>query len=368
VVADVTERHEAEERLRGSEGRFRATFFQAAVGIAQTSVDGRWLLMNDRLCEILGYSIEELREKTFIDVTHPDDREASLTARCQLLAGEIPSWSSEKRYVRKDGGTVWVRKFLSLVRDQHNQPRYFVSLVEDITNEIRAERALRRSRQELRALTGRLINAAEEERKRISRELHDDLSQKLALLAFDTGSLILTPPASVEEMKEPLRNLQVRVVQLSQDVRQISHQLHPSILEDLGLSAALTELCEEFSARDGIEVTFEQEAVPAALPLEIASCLYRIAQEALYNALKHAQASQVRLRVSGSSEGIHLYIHDTGVGFDLEASTSRLGLGIVSMKERVRLVHGEFSIHSQPGQGTEVRVFVPFSKKDGMDV
>jgi PAS domain S-box-containing protein len=361
VVADVTGRHEAEERLRKSEERFRVTFFQAAVGIAQTSIDGQWLLLNDRFCEILGYSREEFREKTFIDITHPDDHEASLMANRKLLAGEISSWSSLKRYIRKDGCIVWARLFVSLVRDQHNEAQYFVSVVEDITKEIQAEQALRQSRQELRALTGRLINAQEEERKRISRELHDDLSQKLAMLAFDTGSVVLTPPPSVEDMKEPLRNLQRRLVQLSEDVRQISHRLHPSILEDLGLPAALSELCDEFSAREGIEVAFEEE-VPRSLPVDVAASLYRVAQEALHNILKHARASEVRLKVIGSPEGIHLCIHDNGVGFDSEAALSQPGLGIVSMKERVRLVQGELSIHSQPGRGTQVRVFVPLSK------
>jgi signal transduction histidine kinase len=185
------------------------------------------------------------------------------------------------------------------------------------------------------------------------------------LLAFDTSSLVLSPPPSVEEMKEPLRNLQNRVVQLSQDVRQISHQLHPTILEDLGLTAALSELCDEFSVREGIQVAFEQEAMPKALPVELASCLYRVVQEALHNVSKHARASQVRLKASGSPEGIHLSIHDTGVGFDSEAGLSQHGLGIVSMKERVQLVQGEFSIHSKPGRGTEVTVFVPLSKEIG---
>jgi signal transduction histidine kinase len=212
-------------------------------------------------------------------------------------------------------------------------------------------------------LAGRLINVQEEERKRISRELHDDLSQKLALLAFDTGSLVLAPPGSGEEMKEPLRNLQTRVVQLSKDVRQLSHQLHPTILEDLGITAALNELCDELSARERIEVLFEPEPVPKALPLNVASCLYRVAQEALHNVVKHARASQVRLKVSGNTEEMRLYVHDNGVGFDSEADQSRHGLGIVSMKERVALVHGEFSIHAEPGRGTEVRVFVPLSKE-----
>src|SRR5215469_2806891 len=361
VLDDVTERHEAEDRLRKSEERFRATFFQAAVGIAQTSVDDQWRLFNDRLCEIVGYSREELREEKLIEITHPHDREASLTAREKLLAGEISSWSSEKRYIRKDGETVWARLFVSLVRDQHNEPEYFISVLEDITEKIQALRLLQQSRQELRALAGRLINAQEEERKRISRELHDDLSQKLALLAFNTSSLLAEPAPSAEKMNEQLRNLQARVQQLAQNARQLSHELHPSVLEDLGLVAALNELCEEFSAREGIEVMFEPEAIPKVLPIDLGSCLYRVSQEALHNVLKHAQASQARLKLGTSADGIHLCIRDNGVGFDSEAGLSRPGLGIVSMKERVRLVQGEFSIDSRPEQGTEVRVFVPLS-------
>jgi signal transduction histidine kinase len=160
-----------------------------------------------------------------------------------------------------------------------------------------------------------------------------------------------------------LRNLQARLVQLSHEVRQISHRLHPSILEDLGLTAALNELCEEFSAREGIEVLFKPESVPKSLPADVASCLYRVAQEAFHNVLKHAHASHVTLKVIGCSTGIRLVIKDLGVGFDSEASRPHHGLGIVNMKERIRLVQGEFAIRSQPGRGTEVNVFVPLSKE-----
>ena len=358
---NIFARAAAEERLRESEERFRVIFFQAAVGIAQTSIDGHWLLLNDRFCEMLGYSRDEIKEKTFIEIMHPDDRESSLTARDRLVAGEISSWSSEKRYIRKDRVTVWATLFVSIVRDENNQPAYFVSVVEDITEKVEAVRALRRSREELRALAGRLINAQESERKRISRELHDDLSQKLALLAIDTGSIVMTLPPAMDELMEQIRNVQTRVVQLAQDVRKISHQLHPTILEDLGLIAALGELCDEFSAREGTRVLYEHEALRRALPVEVAACLYRVTQEALHNISKHAHATQVQLRVSGSDAGVYLYIHDTGVGFASKAVATRRGLGIVSMKERVALVHGEFSIRSEPGQGTELSVFVPVS-------
>jgi two-component system cell cycle sensor histidine kinase/response regulator CckA len=149
-VAFAGERQVAEVALRQSEERFRATFFQAPVGIAHTSIQGEWLLLNGRLCEILGYTQSELHGKTFLDITHPDDLEANIVARRRLLAGEIDSWSMEKRYIRKNGVTVWTRICVSVVRDQHNLPIYFISVIEDITDRIQAERALRESEQRLR--------------------------------------------------------------------------------------------------------------------------------------------------------------------------------------------------------------------------
>lgn len=149
---------------------------------------------------------------------------------------------------------------------------------------------------------------------------------------------------------------------MSADVRQISHQLHPSILEDLGLAAALREVCEEFSAREGIECTLEQETMPETLPMEVKSCLYWIAQQALHNISKHAHASHVRLSLVGNPQGVQMSIHDDGAGFDLHVGRGH-GLGIISMKERARMVGGELSIDSQPGRGTDVRVFVPLAKE-----
>jgi PAS domain S-box-containing protein len=145
VVEDITDRRQAEATLRESEERFRVAFYQAAVGIAQTRPDGRWLFVNDRYCEMFGYSQAELRGKNFLDITHPDDNEASHTALRQLLAGEISSLLKEKRYVRKDGGTLWARLFTSLVRDQHNQPQCFISVLEDITEQKLMQERLRAS-------------------------------------------------------------------------------------------------------------------------------------------------------------------------------------------------------------------------------
>ncbi len=145
VIADITESKQAEIALRDSEERFRVIFSQAAVGMAQTGLDGEWLLLNDRFCEILGYTNAELRGKTFLDFTHPDDLDASVTAARRLLAGEISSWSTEKRYIGKDGNIVWVRLCVSLVRNQANGPQYFISVAEDITEQKLIEEQLRAS-------------------------------------------------------------------------------------------------------------------------------------------------------------------------------------------------------------------------------
>jgi signal transduction histidine kinase len=219
-------------------------------------------------------------------------------------------------------------------------------------------------RRQAEHLAGRLLISAEEEaRRQISRELHDDLSQRLAMLSFDCSSLLLVRSPSLDQMKQKLHNFQTRVVQISQDVRQLAHQLHPAILEDLGISAALRELCNEFSARDGIEAVFEEENLPKDVHVDIASCLYRVAQEALHNVSKYARASHVSMTLTGSDKAIQLCIIDNGVGFDPEAESFRHGLGFISMQERVRLAHGRFSVHSQPGWGTGIRVFIPLTKE-----
>ena len=151
VVEEITEKVETQRALRDSEQQFRATFFQAAVGITQTGLQGEWKLLNGRFCEIVGYAQAELFGKTFLDITHPDDRQANIVARRRLLAGEISSWSMEKRYIHKNGGTVWARLYVSLVRDQHHVPQYFISVIEDITDRIQAEKALRDSEERFRA-------------------------------------------------------------------------------------------------------------------------------------------------------------------------------------------------------------------------
>lgn len=221
------------------------------------------------------------------------------------------------------------------------------------------QHALERNRWQLRALAAQLLTAQDDERRRISRELHDDLNQRLAMLAVEIETFQQRLP-SPNLIAEKLRSLHEQVVELSDDVRHLAYQFHPSILDDLGLPIALQRYIEDFGTRTGINVTLVHKDLPDPLPQDIASCLYRVAQESLGNVAKHAHASHAAVELLGSEAGVSLSVRDSGVGFDpATVKQPLICLGITSMKERVRLVNGRLEVKSSPGQGTEVRVWIP---------
>ncbi|OFW25565.1 MAG: hypothetical protein A3H27_01405 [Acidobacteria bacterium RIFCSPLOWO2_02_FULL_59_13] len=224
----------------------------------------------------------------------------------------------------------------------------------------RAAEVIGRSHQELRALSSRLISAKEEESKRLARELHDVFSQKLAVLGMEVSALqqhVSLPPS----LTDRLGLMGDEIGRLAHDVHQLSRQLHPSILDDLGLTTTLRAECAAFSKQHGIPAEFAPHNVPESLPSDISLSLYRIAQESLWNAAKHAEAQQILVTLTGTGKEIVLAIDDDGNGFDLEQVRGKGGLGLVSMEERVRLVNGRLSVTSEPGKGTSVEVSVPLS-------
>ncbi len=216
---------------------------------------------------------------------------------------------------------------------------------------------LGRTQSELRALAASLFTSQEEERRRVARELHDDINQQLALLTMELEHCYQRLPEDPAGVRERLDALRTRTTQLSDEVRNISHRLHPSILDDLGLPYALKALAEEFGQREGMVATFTRRNVPSSLPKEIAGALYRIAQEALRNVAKHAGRTHAKIALEGSEESIRLEVTDLGEGFDLEES--RGGLGLLSMEERAGLIRGRFQVRSALGKGTTVTVDVP---------
>jgi signal transduction histidine kinase len=223
---------------------------------------------------------------------------------------------------------------------------------------------LRQNESDLRGLAGRLIYAQEEERRHLARELHDDLAQRLAVFAINVGKLdqqLVDPPAPVQE---ELREMQKDVVKISQDVHGLSRQLHPSILDDLGLIKAVESECASFSRREGIEIVFNHENIPKVIPKNISLSLYRIVQEGLRNISKHACAEHIAVFLNGADHEVLLSVQDDGIGFNWVEVQKQPGLGFSSMRERARLIHGELSIQSELEKGTVISIRVPLTQEE----
>jgi PAS domain S-box-containing protein len=207
-----------------------------------------------------------------------------------------------------------------------------------------------------KALLTRLANAQEEERRRISRDLHDDLVQRLAAMALDLDQIAAE---SSSRIKEGLRLLEQRIVQTAEVARHLAHRLHPSELDDLSLVTVLRSYCEDFARREGIAVHVRSRNMPTELRREISSCVYRVAQESLSNIARHAGATRVSVILEGAGRFLRLRVKDSGIGFKTESRENRLGLGLLGMEERVGLLRGRLTICSQPGKGTEITVEIP---------
>jgi signal transduction histidine kinase len=221
-------------------------------------------------------------------------------------------------------------------------------------------RRRRRAEGHAASLTGRLLTAHEDERRRLARELHDDMTQRLARLAIDAGRIEQgkdtgSPAAAARSLREEL-------VRLSEDVHALSYRLHPSVLDDLGLVEALRAECDRVSRREAIHVEADMRDVPPAMPQETALCLFRVAQEALRNVTRHARAGAVMVSLAPHEGGLRLAVSDNGKGFDVASHAAQPSLGHVSMRERVRQIGGELDIESAPGEGTTVAAWVPMER------
>jgi len=354
IVRDITERKQAEERLR----RF---FDLPLVGMAVTLPDRRFAMVNQKLCDMLGYDEEELSGMSWVDVTHPEDVEENIQLLEQTLQGETEGYKMDKRFIHRNGQIVYTSISALCVRreDKDRSVDHLVLIVQDITERKRTEEALRKTHEQVQDLAGKLIVAQEEERKYIARELHDDLIQKVAGLAICLGKLDRQLPQSDKSIRSQITKLENRISELSVQLRRLSHELHSSTLEHVGLAAALKLYCSEFSEQEGITVTINIEDGLEPVPVETSLCLYRVTQEALRNIAKHSGAKIAEVSLASRGQGLELSIADHGTGFDPDKERGRLGLGLVSIEERVKLIHGSFEVDSKPGAGTILRVSVP---------
>jgi signal transduction histidine kinase len=273
-------------------------------------------------------------------------RERALPPGSVVLFREPSFWDSYRWYVIGGLAICAIEALL------------IATLLMQLVKRRRAERELRASQRQLQHATGRLLEAQEAERRRIARELHDDINQSLALLSVELDFLAGTPAVQPDTAKG-LRELSTQVKTLSSSVHALSHQLHPSKLEQLGLVAAVRGLCSELKHTYGLAVNFTHDGVPGHLPAGAALCLYRIVQEALRNVIRHSGTNQATVELCGAGGMVVLRVADDGVGFDPVATNG--GLGLVSMRERLHLVGGEIKIDSRPSGGTRIDVHIPLT-------
>jgi signal transduction histidine kinase len=219
-----------------------------------------------------------------------------------------------------------------------------------------AELEIQRAHSQLQALSRHLIQAQEQERRRIALELHDQLGQDLALSSIEIEQLMQKVPKS---QAKQVQKLAIRNRAISTYVHALSHKLHPSSLKHLGLVAASRSLCHEVSESSDIQVSFSHTDVPSSIPEDISICLFRVLQESLTNIVKHSEVQAARVELAGSPDNLQLHVCDSGVGFDPESTGNNGGLGFLSMRERLNVVGGELLIESQLSSGTQIKVCVP---------
>lgn len=370
AIRDISDRRQAEKTLRqGEESLTR--ILESTRAMPWTADVNSWLFtyVGPQAVELLGYPCERWYEDGFwIDQIHPDDREFAIDY-CARSTETGSNYEFEYRMKAADGRWVWIHDMVNVVLAK-GKPSQLRGFMIDITSrkEMEAqlrqsEAALRSSEKRLQELAGKLLSAQEEERRRLARELHDDLTQRLAGLAGMTGHLRqqLAPHESAA-FERQLGEVHDELVRLSGDVHAVSRELHPSMLEHLGLEDAIRWECESFSSRSGVETSFTSHDVPPNISKDLGICLYRIAQEALNNVARHADTDKAMVSLGREDAVLELVIRDSGVGFDKSSRISTQGIGLESMTERARLVQAELSIESGPGQGTSVLVRAPISE------
>jgi PAS domain S-box-containing protein len=353
VALDITERKQAEQVLREGEERFRLVANTAPVMIWMSGTDKLTTYVNQPWLEFTGRPLEAELGEGWVESVHPKDLNRCMDPYTQAF-DRRESFQTEYRLRRHDGEYRWLSDIgVPRFNPDHSFAGYIGSCT-DVTERKLAEESL--------ANVGRrLIEAHEEERTWIARELHDDVNQRMALLAIELDRWNQQLPPSAVEFHDHIHHASQRISDIANDIQALSHRLHSSKLEYLGLVAAAKSFCRELSEQQKVEIDFSHTAIPRSVPKEISLCLFRVLQETLQNGVKHSGVRHFKVELCGTEREIQLTVSDLGVGFDPQDAMYRRGLGLISMRERMQLVSGEISIKSRPGGGTTIHARVPFS-------
>ncbi|HSE37924.1 MAG TPA: PAS domain S-box protein [Blastocatellia bacterium] len=355
LVISRTRRKRAEEAMRESEERFRNMADTAPVMIWVSNPNKLCTYFNKQWLDFTGRSIKDELGNGWTECIDPDDYHRCLQTYNNACDRREP-FSMEYRRRRADGESRLVLDSGIPRLSPSGEFLGYIGSAIDITERKAAEWALR-------DLSGQLIHAREDECARIARELHDDLNQRVALVSLELDHLSQNPPQSKAELRELIRQIINQAADLSTEIHRMSHDLHPSKLAQLGLVAALKSLCSELSASYGLSIELNCVDVPAALPKDVSICLYRIVQESLNNVVRHSGAEEAEVELRGTEQQVTLRVEDTGKGFEIESARSNKGLGLISMRERLRLVGGTMTIETGMCKGTRIEVRVPLGQK-----
>ena len=346
-------RRKAELELGKSEEKFSRAFRESPLAITIVKVsDGRYVEVNETFELLTGWKRDEVIGRTSLEIdlwVSPDQR----TAFIRDLHEKGNVRDLEVTFRRKDGQIRTSLGSAELI--EVNGEPCSLSVIADITERKLAEEAIS-------SFSRRLIEAQETERTRIARELHDDINQRLAMVAVSLKILKQDLPNSEQKTSRRIEETCAQVSELESDVQALSHRLHPSKLEYLGLEAAASSLCRELSERQNVKIDFRCDGLPEDLSDDVSLCLFRVLQEALHNAVKYSGVDEFEVSLEYVSDEIQLRVHDSGAGFDPTLTTAEHGLGLTSMNERLKLVSGELSIHSRPQEGTTILARVPIGQ------
>jgi len=354
IGTDVSDTKLLEQQVRESEQRFRLVANTAPVMIWMSGTDKKRDYFNKPWLDFTGRTLEQELGDGWAEGVHSDDLANCLKTYIEAF-DKREQFGMQYRLRRQDGEYRWVSDIGVPRFEPDGSFAGYIGSCIDVTERKRAEEALSN-------IGRRLIEAHEEERTWIARELHDDINQRLALLTVDLAQW------SREKFRanssERFNQVQQRITEISKDVQALSHRLHSSKLEYLGLGKAAKSFCRELSEKANVEILFNESDIPSTIPKEVSLCLFRVLQESLQNALKYSGVRSFRVDLRGSVEGIELTVSDDGKGFDERDAFSHNGLGLISMRERIQMVHGFFDVQSQAGMGTTISARVPLQTSE----
>lgn len=355
---DVTAYRRASEALFQSEARFKTIFEEAGVGIVIKGINGKMLDCNPAFQAMVGYSAAELRRRDYLDITHPLDKRASRNLFNELASGRRKNYSIEKRYIHKNGETVWGRMTASLVHGQDGELKFIIGMVENIT-------AAKQIEAELVELQQRLMQGREMERLRVAQDLHDGPLQEIIAVSYQVQEL--ENSIQGDTGREQLQAIRSALMQLTRSVRAICGELRPPTLVPFGLEKTILSHIEEFqAAHPELSVRHKLAHDGRTLPENVRIVLFRIYQEGLNNILRHAQAATVKVRFKLVRQSAILEIQDDGVGFEVPKRWVKLArqghLGLVGAIERASEVGGALEVKTAPGQGTLIRAIIPIKE------